>query len=43
MGGVIVGHVGLRYVGIGGAIPGIGAIICSVILLQIMKPGADIK
>ena len=43
MGGVIVGHVGLRYVGIGGAIPGIGAIICSVILLHIMKPGADIN
>lgn len=43
MGGVIVGHVGLRYVGIGGAVPGIGAIICSVILLQIMKPGADVK
>jgi DHA1 family inner membrane transport protein len=30
-------------VGIGGAIPGIGAIICAVILLQIMKPGADIR
>ena len=29
--------------GIGGAIPGIGAIICAVILLQIMKPGADIR
>lgn len=43
MGGVIVGHVGLRYVGIGGAISGIGAIICSVILLHIMKPGADIN
>ena len=26
-----------------GAIPGIGTIICAVILLQIMKPGADIR
>lgn len=43
MGGVIVKYAGLRFVGIGGAIPGIGAIICAVILLQIMKPGADIR
>lgn len=43
MGGVIVKYTGLRFVGIGGAIPGIGAIICAVILLQIMKPGADIR
>ena len=43
MGGVIVKYAGLRFVGIGGAVPGIGAIICAVILLQIMKPGADIR
>ena len=43
MGGVIVKYAGLRFVGIGGAIPGIGAIICAVILLQIMKPDADIR
>ena len=43
MGGVIVKYAGLRFVGIGGAVPGIGAIICTVILLQIMKPGADIR
>ena len=43
MGGVIVKYAGLLFVGIGGAIPGIGAIICAVILLQIMKPGADIR
>ena len=43
MGGVIVKYAGLRFVGIGGAVPSIGAIICAVILLQIMKPGADIR
>ena len=43
MGGVIVKYAGLRFVGIGGAVPGIGAILCVVILLQLMKPGADIR
>jgi len=43
MGGVIVKYAGLRFVGIGGAVPGIGAILCAVILLQLMKPGADIR
>lgn len=43
MGGVIVKYAGLRFVGIGGAVPGIGAFICAMILLQIMKPGADIR
>ena len=43
MGGVIVKYAGLRFVGNGGAVPGIGAILCVVILLQLMKPGADIR
>lgn len=37
MGGMIVKYSDLRYVGIGGAVPAIGAVICAVILLRIMK------
>lgn len=38
MGGAIVKHAGLRFVGIGGAVPAVAAVVCAFILVRIMNP-----